>query len=125
MKSLKLVLLFVLFSFAFQITAQTTVFTTKTGQKYHKEDCRYLIKSKRKTTIKKAKFNGYVACKVCVPREKGNVKNIVAKKKSSYKVSTKKRASKKSIATRCTGTTKKGARCKRRTKNNSGRCWQH
>lgn len=81
MKRLKLIFLIVSFAFAFQATAQTTVFTTKTGQKYHKEDCRYLRKSKSKTTIKIAKVKGYKACKVCVPREKGNVKRTIAKKK--------------------------------------------
>lgn len=30
-----------------------------------------------------------------------------------------------STATQCTGTTKKGRRCLRMTKNSSGRCWQH
>lgn len=30
-----------------------------------------------------------------------------------------------STAVRCSATTLKGARCKRRTKNISGRCWQH
>lgn len=44
-----------------------TVYTTKTGEKYHKSNCRYLKQSKKETTIKKAKAQGYQACKVCKP----------------------------------------------------------
>lgn len=35
------------------------------------------------------------------------------------------RNSERSTAVQCSGTTKKGARCKRMTKSGSGRCWQH
>ena len=46
-----------------------TVYITKTGKKYHREGCRYLSKSKIKTTLKEAKANGYTPCKVCHPPE--------------------------------------------------------
>jgi len=45
----------------------TTVYITKSGEKYHKAGCRYLSKSQIKTTKKEAVKNGYEACKVCKP----------------------------------------------------------
>ena len=51
-----------LFTFAIVLTSNgiaQTVYTTKTGEKYHKSNCRYLKQSKKETTIKKAKAQGY------------------------------------------------------------------
>lgn len=48
-------------------TKETVVYITKTGEKYHKDGCRYLRQSKIKTTKKEAIKNGYGACKVCKP----------------------------------------------------------
>ena len=45
----------------------TTVYTTKTGTKYHKESCSSLRKSKIKTDIAAAKKKGLTACKRCKP----------------------------------------------------------
>ena len=45
----------------------TVVYITKTGKKYHRSSCRYLSKSKIKTTLKKARAQGYTPCKVCKP----------------------------------------------------------
>ena len=42
----------------------TTVYITKSGDKYHKAGCRYLSKSQIKTTKKEVVKNGYGACKV-------------------------------------------------------------
>ena len=44
-----------------------TVFVTRTGKKYHREDCRYLSMSKIPISLKDAKARGYTACKVCRP----------------------------------------------------------
>ena len=44
-----------------------TVYTTKTGKRFHKDGCRYLKKSKIKTTLKKACAAGHTSCKVCKP----------------------------------------------------------
>jgi len=46
---------------------QQVVYVTNTGKKYHKGNCRYLSKSKIKTTKSKAQNSGYTACKVCKP----------------------------------------------------------
>lgn len=46
---------------------EVTVYITKTGEKYHRGNCRYLSRSKISTTKKDAIKNGYGACKVCKP----------------------------------------------------------
>ncbi len=46
---------------------EAVVYITKTGEKYHKESCRYLSKSSIKVSRKEALKNGYTACKVCKP----------------------------------------------------------
>src|SRR4029078_12386978 len=48
------------------VSAQT-VYITKTGQKYHTSDCRYLNHSKIAIELKEAIQNGYDACSVCQP----------------------------------------------------------
>ena len=56
-----------------QNTSQTsqykeqTVYVTRTGEKYHRDDCRYLKKSKKSIKLSKAVDNGYTPCKVCKP----------------------------------------------------------
>ena len=123
MKKLQLILLFITVAFSYNISAQT-VYTTKTGEKYHKSSCHYLKYSKKAIKLDKAKELGYQACKVCKP----TVNNT--KEKSSSLTSKKKRQNqptntKKTIASQCTGKTKSGKRCKRKTKNTNGRCYQH
>ena len=102
-------------SFFAQSQSDTEVFITNTGERYHKETCQHLSKSKIKTTFEKAKELDYTPCKVCKP-----VGYHEAVKNNSYNT-----GKSPSTATRCTGTTKSGARCKRMTKNSSGRCYQH
>ena len=41
------------------------VYTTKTGEKYHKDWCRSLKRSKFETTLGAAESRGYKACKIC------------------------------------------------------------
>ncbi|MFD2568580.1 hypothetical protein [Pseudotenacibaculum haliotis] len=123
MKALKLITLITLFIFTSQIEAQTKkqeVYRTSKGEKYHKKDCTIIKKKDTlKIAIKEAKKKGLVACKVCHP---DNGKKKVKKKKS---VSKKKTPSRRSMATRCTGITQRGTRCKRNTKSADGTCWQH
>ncbi|MBV7268026.1 hypothetical protein [Winogradskyella luteola] len=123
MKSLKIVVLYIIFSLGYCISAQT-VYTTKTGEKYHKSNCHYLKYSKKEIKLDKAKALGFSACKVCKPTEsntkkKSNNTSLTSKKES------KTATSKKVVASQCTGKTKAGKQCKRKTKNASGRCYQH
>ncbi len=124
MKNLRLLILFISFAFGSSILAQT-VYTTKTGEKYHKSNCRYLKYSKKVIKLDKAKELGYQACKVCKPtsgktNEESN--SLISEKEKQNKSTT---TTKKTTATQCTGKTKSGKRCKRKTKNASGRCYQH
>lgn len=126
MKALKILIITLFVTFSLNVSAQT-VYTTKTGEKYHKSTCRYLKYSKKGITLKKAKELGYVACKVCKPTQK--VDNSPTSTKSNLSSSTQQKSShttpKKAVATQCTGKTKSGSRCKRKTKNANGRCYQH
>lgn len=124
MKLVRIVLFVMSLSFASQVTAQN-VCITKTGEKYHKSDCRFLKYSKTEITLKKAKSLGYSACKVCKPQADNtktdtNTASVFKSKSEESKI-----PAKKINSTRCTGKTKKGVRCKRMTKKTNGRCYQH
>lgn len=45
-----------------------TVYVTKTGEKYHRDGCRYLSQSKIQISLKDAKARGYDPCSVCKPQ---------------------------------------------------------
>ncbi|WAC03372.1 hypothetical protein N7U66_07515 [Lacinutrix neustonica] len=118
MKPLKLLL--VILSFAFVNTAiSQTVYTTKTGEKYHTSSCRYLKYSKKAYTLEKAKALGFSACSVCKPNTQTSATNgLLENKQSTTPVRT-------VTAKQCTGKTKAKKRCKRKTKNANQRCYQH
>jgi hypothetical protein len=46
---------------------EETVYITNTGEKYHRESCRHLAKSKIPIKKSDAISRGYEACKVCRP----------------------------------------------------------
>ena len=77
MKNVK-VLCAVVFSFAFIVastpvvevqaaTGTTTVYVTKTGEKYHTSGCSYLRKSKIEKDLSTAVDEGYEPCSRCNP----------------------------------------------------------
>lgn len=96
------------------------VYRTKTGEKYHKEKCHFLKYSKIKLELSKAIKLGLEPCKVCKPSPKAN-----ATHNANNFVPAKLTRSKSSTALQCTGKTKTGKRCKRKTKNSNQRCYQH
>ena len=123
MKWCRVFLILMSIGFASNGGAQS-VFITKTGEKYHAESCRYLKYSKKEVTLEDALNFGYDACLVCKPTKKVGAKEksqLTPTKTSSQSAPPPRKAT----ATQCTGTTKSGSRCKRRTKNASGRCYQH
>ena len=124
-KALALVLFQLLFGIGLTTTVDAqTVSITKTGSKYHDSGCRYLKYSAIQVSLEDAINNGYGACSVCKPprglensgTESGG--KVVERATPSY-------SAPKASSSRCTATTKAGARCKRVTTNSSGRCWQH
>jgi len=98
-----------------------TVYITKTGEKYHDENCSHLKRSSISITLEEAVERGYVACKVCKPVSVVNKASATQKSENT----TTETQSKSSTSVQCSGKTKKGARCKRMTTNESGRCYQH
>ena len=116
--SLKLTALFLFALIGFKSIDAQTVYTTKTGAKYHSAGCQYLRKSSFATTLKDAINSGYTACSRCNPP-------TTVKEDNSNNAPAKSQEYKSTAATQCTGTTQKGNRCKRMTTNSSGRCYQH
>lgn len=123
MKFFKLLLLLIFLSCSQNSPAQT-VYTTKTGEKYHTENCRYLKHSKKEITLEQAINLGYQACSVCKPETNPEqIRSLISQ--SEQNTTSQETVTQKSAATQCTGKTKAGKRCKRMTKNASGRCYQH
>ena len=50
-----------------QATGEETVYITRTGKKYHLENCRTLRKTKIPVKLKEAVKAGYQPCKICHP----------------------------------------------------------
>ncbi len=124
MKQLRLLLFILSITFTSNVLAQT-VYTTKTGEKYHKGICRYLKYSKKELTFDKAIRLGYSACSVCKPTKENTKTSSNTRSNAITPKKTKTTVSKKTVATQCTGKTKAGNRCKRKTKSANGRCYQH
>ena len=124
MKPLKIFIIIITLGFT-SLAFSQDVFTTKTGEKYHKESCRYLSKSKYRVDLKDAIQYGYDPCSVCKPPAKAsNSSSNTSNYTRSNTTNTSSNTSS-SSATQCTGKTKAGNRCKRTTKSASGRCYQH
>jgi hypothetical protein len=108
--------LFFIMAAGYLASAQT-VYVTKTGTKYHKKDCFHLKESKKAVEYAQAVSASYLPCKHCKP--------VGFKTASSIKTTNVIAPAKKATATQCTGKTKSGNRCKRKTKSADGRCHQH
>ena len=50
-----------------KVAREVSVYLTKTGEKYHKEDCTFLAKSKIAISLSQAKRRGFAPCKICRP----------------------------------------------------------
>jgi hypothetical protein len=124
MRQVRLLLFVLSIAFSSNVLSQT-VYTTKTGEKYHKSNCKYLKYSKKEISIKRAKELGYTACKVCKPTSVNTKKKADGSSSSITTATKKKMPAKKATATQCAGKTQAGKRCKRKTKNANGRCYQH
>lgn len=115
----KYVFCFFLFtSFAFT----QTVYITKSGKKYHTENCSSLSSSKKSIDLNEALDKGYTPCKKCKPDNKlesTNQNNFIPQKKEQVK------SKNNATSQQCEGITKKGTRCKRNAQTGSKYCWQH
>ena len=104
-----------------QLTAQT-VYVTKTGKKYHTENCSSLSKSKIAIELKEAIEKGYTPCSKCKPDKKlesTNQNNFTPQKKEQVK-------SKSNVtSSNVKHLLKVAKRCKRTAQTGSKYCWQH
>ena len=46
---------------------EETVYITRTGERYHRGNCRHLSQSRKAIKLSKARNQGYTPCKVCKP----------------------------------------------------------
>ena len=54
-------------AYSSKTSKEKTVYITKTGKKYHKSNCKSLIREKTEIQLSKAKSKGYLPCKICKP----------------------------------------------------------
>lgn len=102
-----------------------TVYITKTGKKYHTYTCNFLKYSKKEIELDKAVYLGYTPCKMCKPTGQESATHSSSFTTTTTSVSTKYADKKRVQAVQCSGKTKSGRRCRRKTKNENGRCYQH
>ena len=95
----------------------TTVYVTRTGEKYHRDGCRYLARSRRPIGLPEAAAT-YGACSVCRPPvlSSPSAPRAAAKAESSAPPWT---------SSQCQATTKKGTQCSRKAQSGRAFCWQH
>ena len=117
MKKLLLFTFLSLFFVAF-LHAQT-VYITKTGKKYHTENCSYLKKSSISIDLKDAVNRGYTPCSRCSPP---TLKSEVNSEQSTDLLQNNNTIQDDG---RCQAITKAGTRCKRKAQPGSKFCWQH
>jgi hypothetical protein len=105
------------------------LFITESGAKYHKEACHYLGQSSYTINISEAQTSGLVPCKVCWPATdviQDPIQNgthlVGGETLDKDSLSSEKRQ----LLTQCSAIARTtGDRCRRTTKNTSGKCWQH
>lgn len=117
MRRLLLISLLTVFSLA---AASQTVYITKTGKKYHQQDCRYLSSSSISISLTDAINRSYGACSVCAPTQSPNAPT----KQPSHPNSPKQNPKSPNKSNICTAITKLGNQCTRVARTNS-LCWQH
>lgn len=93
-----------------------TVYKTPSGKKYHTENCRTVKNTSTAISVTEALQIGLEPCKICRPSA-GSVQRFASDGNTV--------SGEKNTTTQCLGTTKKGTRCKHRTKIANGYCFQH
>jgi len=115
-----LLTLFLAFSVC-TLTAQK-VYKTPSGQKYHTAVCKFVKNVSEELSIAEAQKRGLTPCKECNPNSH-QISNFTTKNDLGIKSNEVKGERQQAI--QCKGTTQKGNRCKRMTKNKNGYCFQH
>ena len=104
------------------VSADETVYVTKTGTKYHREWCNSLRSSRIPMALSKA-AERYGPCKICKPPVPGGTGTGEARDPGRAEPS--KPSKSRETSARCQATTRKGTQCSRRAKAGSRYCWQH
>lgn len=104
------------------LSADETVYVTKTGTKYHRESCSSLRSSRIPMALSKA-AERYAPCKICKPPVPSATGSSEAR--APGRVEPGKPAPSPEGSDRCQATTQKGTRCSRKAKSGSRYCWQH
>lgn len=130
-RRIALVAIAVLVSVSLALAQAKKVYVTKTGEKYHRESCRSLAKSKIEMPLREAATR-YGPCKNCQPPTLTATPNSNATPAATATPATAAAVSatampKSAPATsgRCQATTKKGTQCSRNPSKGTQFCWQH
>lgn len=103
-----------------------TVFITKSGKKYHTENCSSLRSSSIPITLSEAIQKGYTPCSRCnPPTYSGSSTNTNKSQLIDNSAPTLNSDNKYSTTKRCIAITKKGTQCTRNAEEGSDYCWQH
>jgi hypothetical protein len=103
-------------------SADTTVYVTKTGAKYHKAGCRSLSRSQIPMTLADASKR-YAPCSICKPPILAAAPALAPPATASSPRAAP--VTKAVESGRCQAETKKGTQCSRKAKPGSQYCWQH
>jgi hypothetical protein len=105
-----------LFLISLNIQAQD-VYKTPSGKRYHLSSCRMVENvSSKLVGLEIISASKLTPCKICKPPPKSQLQNQLTAEDKSVGTST---------SVRCKGYTKKGTRCKHKTKLANGYCFQH
>lgn len=100
-----------------QITADTIVYVTRTGRKYHTDSCRTVRVGIPMKLADAARVYG--ACAVCNPPSlASSIRPLVTRDTPASRLPA-------AVSRQCAAITKKGARCRRTAKPGAAYCWQH
>jgi hypothetical protein len=124
--AIRFLLLLAAFSCETGSDKSSTVYITPTGRKYHYEGCRYLGDNVTALTTADAVSRNYTPCSICALQDpKPETVPLLPSQEKSIPADGTHETGKKSVSTQCTGLTRQGNRCKRKTRNASGKCYQH
>jgi micrococcal nuclease len=101
-----------------------TVYVTRTGEKYHRDGCRSLARSKIATTLKEASGR-YGACSICKPPILAVVTNHAPSTPTVTSPPPTPPDRTAPASRRCAAITKAGTQCSRNASAGSSYCWQH
>lgn len=116
--------LFILISTTTSVSAQT-VYKTRTGKKYHVATCQYIRHGATAIKIEEARKLRLGACLRCKPDVNAARSANTFPRRAVPAPKTTSPPSTGTTTVQCKGTTQAGNRCKRKTKNKSGYCYQH